>query len=52
MRRAKVTFYGSFADTYRGHGTDKAVIGGLLGFSTDNEKIRESLGLTRSEERR
>ena len=46
VRRAKVTFYGSFADTYRGHGTDKAVIGGLLGFSTDNEKIRESLGLT------
>ena len=45
VRQAKVTFYGSFADTYRGHGTDKAVIGGLLGFNTDNEKIRESLGL-------
>lgn len=45
VRKAKVTFYGSFADTYRGHGTDKAVIGGLLGFQTDNEKIRESLAL-------
>jgi len=45
IRHAKVTFYGSFADTYHGHGTDKAVIGGLLGFRTDNEKIRESLPL-------
>ncbi len=40
---AKITFYGSFAETYRGHGTDKAVVGGLLGFNTDNELIRDSL---------
>ena len=33
VKKAKITFYGSFADTYRGHGTDKAVIGGLLGFN-------------------
>ena len=45
IRHAKVTLYGSFAETYHGHGTDKAVIGGLLGFHTDNEKIRESLRL-------
>ena len=45
VKKAKITFYGSFADTYRGHGTDKAVVGGLLGFRTDNEKIRESLRL-------
>lgn len=45
VRYARITFYGSFADTYHGHGTDKAVIGGLLGFNTDNEKIRESLRL-------
>lgn len=45
VRQAKITFYGSFADTYRGHGTDKAVLGGLLGFQTDNEKIRESIEL-------
>ncbi|MBQ9535368.1 MAG: L-serine ammonia-lyase, iron-sulfur-dependent subunit beta [Clostridia bacterium] len=43
VRRALITFYGSFADTYKGHGTDKAVVGGLLGFDTDNEKIKESL---------
>lgn len=45
VKKAHVTFYGSFAETYKGHGTDKAVIGGLLGFDTDNEKIRESLQL-------
>lgn len=45
IRHARITFYGSFADTYHGHGTDKAVVGGLLGFRTDNEKIRESLRL-------
>ena len=44
-KHARITFYGSFADTYHGHGTDKAVVGGLLGFRTDNEKIRESLRL-------
>lgn len=45
VKKARVIFYGSFADTYRGHGTDKAVIGGLLGFNTDNVKVRESLQL-------
>ena len=27
VKHARITFYGSFADTYHGHGTDKAVIG-------------------------
>ena len=31
---AHVYFHGSFADTWRGHGSDKAVIGGLLGYKT------------------
>lgn len=40
----KVTFtlYGSFARTYRGHGTDRALLGGILGFTTDDPKIRDS----------
>jgi L-serine dehydratase len=45
VKRAEITFYGSFAETYRGHGTDKAVVGGLLGFDTFNEQIRDSLTL-------
>ncbi len=38
-----ITFYGSFADTYKGHGTDKAIIGGLLGYQTDDPKIPDSI---------
>lgn len=45
IRRARVVFFGSFADTYKGHGTDKAVVGGLMGWHTDDERIRDSLQL-------
>ncbi len=38
----KFTLYGSFAKTYRGHGTDRALVGGILGFETDDERIRDS----------
>ncbi|MBB6669544.1 L-serine ammonia-lyase, iron-sulfur-dependent subunit beta [Cohnella nanjingensis] len=41
--RADITFYGSFADTYRGHGTDLAVVGGLLDYDTDDARIPDSL---------
>ena len=34
------TLYGSFADTYRGHGTDRALIGGMLGYRPDDVRIR------------
>lgn len=43
--RADVVFYGSFATTYRGHGTDKAIVGGLLGLTPDDSRIKESLNL-------
>jgi L-serine dehydratase len=40
----KVTFtlYGSFAETYKGHGTDRALIGGILGFKSDDVRIRRA----------
>lgn len=43
--KAQITFYGSFATTYKGHGTDKAVVGGLLGFGTSDLRVRDSLEL-------
>lgn len=45
----KVTFtlYGSFEKTYRGHGTDKALLGGILGFSSDNLKIKNSFDIAK-----
>ena len=36
------TLYGSFARTYRGHGTDRALLGGIMGFDTDDMRIRDS----------
>jgi len=40
--KAVITFYNSFARTYEGHGSDKAIIAGLLDFKTDDERIRKS----------
>lgn len=34
--------YGSFARTYQGHGTDRALVGGILGFSPEDCRIRDS----------
>ena len=38
-----ITFYNSFARTYEGHGSDRAVVAGLLDFATDDERIKTSL---------
>lgn len=39
----KITLYGSFKETYKGHGTDIALIGGLLGYNTSDKQIRTSM---------
>lgn len=41
--RAGIQLTGSFARTYRGHGTDKALAAGILGLSPDDIRIREAL---------
>ena len=43
--KAKVELHGSFARTGVGHGTDRAIAGGLMGFAPDDERLRESLEL-------
>jgi L-serine dehydratase len=40
---AEILLYGSFAKTYRGHGTDVALIAGLLNFATHDPRIPKSL---------
>lgn len=45
VRRADLAFHGSFARTYTGHGTDRAVVGGLMGMHVDDERIRNSIQL-------
>ncbi len=42
---ADIKLHGSFAKTYRGHGTDKAIVAGLLGFAPDDERIKTALVL-------
>ncbi len=36
---ARVLFYGSLARTYKGHGSDKAAIAGLLGILPEDERL-------------
>lgn len=43
--RAEIALHGSFAKTAKGHGTDKALVGGLLGFAADDERIKNSFAL-------
>ena len=37
---AEITFYNSFARTYEGHGSDRAIIAGILDFQTDDTRIK------------
>ena len=39
--------YGSFAETYRGHGTDLALVAGLMGWVTDDARIPKSFQYAR-----
>ena len=45
LATATLILYGSFARTYHGHGTDKALVGGLLNFAADDPRLKQSLTL-------
>ena len=45
--KAHIFLHGSFAKTYKGHGTDKALVAGILGMQTDDERIRFSLDVAK-----
>jgi L-serine dehydratase len=47
--RALIELHGSFARTGEGHGTDKATVGGLLGFRPDDERLRHALDIMEQE---
>ena len=42
VQRAELYLHGSFADTGAGHGTDTALVAGLLGMEPDDERIPHS----------
>ncbi len=43
VAEAELTLYGSFATTGRGHGTDKALVAGILGLAPDDARLRYSM---------
>src|SRR5699024_5476365 len=47
IKEVHYTLYGSFAKAYRGHGTERALMGGMLGCETDDLRIRGSLALAK-----
>lgn len=47
VSRAQIDFHGSFAGTWQGHGSDRAVVGGLLGLDVDDVRLRDSLRIAK-----
>src|SRR5688500_20027484 len=47
--RARIELHGSFARTGEGHGTDKAIVAGLMGFRPDDDRIRTALEIAERE---
>jgi L-serine dehydratase len=43
--KCTITFYNSFARTYEGHGSDRAILAGLMDFKTDDVRIKEALNI-------
>ena len=44
---AVISFYGSFAKTYKGHGTDVAIVAGLLDYDTSDSRLIQSLEIAK-----
>ena len=40
--KAEIYLHGSFAETYKGHGTDMALLAGLMGWLPDDERIPQA----------
>lgn len=47
IRKVEFQLHGSFAMTYKGHGTDRALLAGIMGFSTWSEDIKNALFIAR-----
>jgi len=45
--QALITLYNSFAKTHKGHGTDRAIVGGIIGFGPDDPRIRNSFEIAK-----
>ncbi len=50
VAEARFTLYGSFAETGKGHGTDKALIAGALGMEPDDARIKDAYRIAREQD--
>jgi L-serine dehydratase len=48
-KKVVVKYYESFAETHKGHGTDFAIIAGVLGFATDDSRVPNSIKIAKSQ---
>lgn len=46
--KSEITLYGSFAQTYKGHGTDRALVAGILGMKSDDTRIKNALDIAKN----
>lgn len=46
-KKAEITFYGSFAKTFKGHGSDVATVAGILDFDTDDLRLKDSIQIAK-----
>lgn len=45
IREVEFVLYNSFAQTYQGHGTDRGLVAGILGYHVNDERIRDAFQL-------
>jgi len=49
VKSVKFYLHGSFAKTYKGHGTDRALLAGVLGYSERDERLRDAMQIAQSQ---
>lgn len=49
IKKVSFLLHGSFAKTYKGHGTDRALVAGILGMDPWDERLRDSLEIAKNE---
>jgi L-serine dehydratase len=48
LKKVEITLSGSFAQTYKGHGTDRALLAGIMGYHSYSAEIRDALEIAKS----
>ncbi len=45
IKEVSFLLHGSFKETYKGHGTDRALVAGILGFLPDDPNLKDSISI-------